>query len=401
MPNHITTKLTFRCEDAGKREALNRDILDIEGRMDFNKFVPMPEQLANTTDGSADEHKAQMEKNFKETGFKSWYDWSNANWGTKWNSYDNTLPYEPVEVFNEQGKGLSDLELATINEDLYNDCIAEGVVAEEIYFDTAWCFPYEVMEKMSEQHPTTEFEFQWADEDTPHNSGKLKLLSGYVTEYSSYRDCNNFASKANAACDAYELKGYPNIEGQVEDEDGEHHDHTVKCEIEQIPCGTIQVRSDKATFRRYNVRQERITPALEFVMPAVGFNSMELGHAIEAYYTALSYSLNPKVRISVPNIAVPHTRELTEISKGVADVMRADLLTVTDLGKEINLDEYYVEGNTLLIAITPISEMVDVAEDMINLADKLSLMTEWQKGKSVLIMMQRDDANYDFPILLT
>lgn len=32
--------------------------------------------------------KQRYADNLKNHGFESWYDWSIANWGTKWNSYD-------------------------------------------------------------------------------------------------------------------------------------------------------------------------------------------------------------------------------------------------------------------------------------------------------------------------
>ncbi|TGT76739.1 MULTISPECIES: hypothetical protein [unclassified Mesorhizobium] len=60
-----------------------------------------------------------------ETGYKSWYDWSIANWGTKWNSYDfEQVSEEPFQFT----------------------------------FDTAWDFPEPVFEALARRYPTLHFE---------------------------------------------------------------------------------------------------------------------------------------------------------------------------------------------------------------------------------------------------
>ena len=54
----------------------------------------MPEELINTVCGSAAEdereaHQAQMEANTAKYGYPTWYEFANAEWGTKWDAtYD-------------------------------------------------------------------------------------------------------------------------------------------------------------------------------------------------------------------------------------------------------------------------------------------------------------------------
>ena len=69
---------------------------------------------------------------YEQYGYLDWYDWSNANWGTKWNACDS-------------------------------DCsnVDEGLVA----FDTAWCMPKPVIEKIFADNPDSEIVFIWRDED--------------------------------------------------------------------------------------------------------------------------------------------------------------------------------------------------------------------------------------------
>lgn len=48
----------------------------------FQKFIPCPKALLDTTDSSANEE--QMKDNEKRYGYRSWYNWKSDKWGTKW-----------------------------------------------------------------------------------------------------------------------------------------------------------------------------------------------------------------------------------------------------------------------------------------------------------------------------
>jgi Ferredoxin-like domain in Api92-like protein len=76
--------------------------------------------------------KAQtMARCIGETGYKSWYDWSIANWGTKWNSYSFAIESENPLI---------------------------------VRFDTAWSFPTPVFQKIAEMFPALKFECVCFDE---------------------------------------------------------------------------------------------------------------------------------------------------------------------------------------------------------------------------------------------
>lgn len=144
MPNHITTAF----EIVGEKEAIEKLIKDtkvtlekdVENQFDFNGIIPMPPELQITSGLSTDigmaaysqdyydknigpkcawwperypnvtdsksllkfltDHKdengneqalkegKQALENIEKHGYKDWYDWSIANWGTKWGAYD-------------------------------------------------------------------------------------------------------------------------------------------------------------------------------------------------------------------------------------------------------------------------------------------------------------------------
>ena len=90
---------------------------------------------------------------YRTHGKIDWYEWSIANWGTKWNSYD-------VERLND----------------------------ETVRFDTAWNHPGPVIVALSKKFPTERIRIRWADEDTAHNSGDETYLNGEIVEGGAHED---------------------------------------------------------------------------------------------------------------------------------------------------------------------------------------------------------------------
>jgi hypothetical protein len=153
MPNHVINILTI--EASNKQEIINA----IRGNevyqcIDFNKIIPMPEELEETTfpvrivteeeynkgNGITQEMKDKLIEKY---GHADWYSWRNANWGTKWNAYDQSS--------DDHG---------------------------QITFNTAWNTPLSVMKKLSEQYPDATFNVRYADEDLGYNCGEYTIQNG-------------------------------------------------------------------------------------------------------------------------------------------------------------------------------------------------------------------------------
>ena len=111
---------------------------DADELVDFNSVLPMPADIFRGPLGAAEEAKY---------GDRNWYDWSLANWGTKWNAID------PVEY----GDGVS--------------------------FQTAWSHPSPVIEELSTMFPDDEIRVAYADEDIGYNLGVYSIKNGEVTDY--------------------------------------------------------------------------------------------------------------------------------------------------------------------------------------------------------------------------
>lgn len=125
MPNHITTQVRIGGTEAKIKKLikdtkikLDGDISEGDNEFDFNGIVKMPQELHDTTSPTtvvatqeeadeknaadrkqAEEHKwsshtdrylsqAEADRRTKEYGALNWYDFAQANWGTKWNAYD-------------------------------------------------------------------------------------------------------------------------------------------------------------------------------------------------------------------------------------------------------------------------------------------------------------------------
>lgn len=108
------------------------------------RFKKFQSNKNNTNISSIQEYKSieeygdHLRKVAEKYGYDNWYDWSCANWGTKWNACE-------------------------ANYDEKN---------EEINFDTAWSIPYPILAKVAEQNPDanldgySEEEQGWFDEYT-------------------------------------------------------------------------------------------------------------------------------------------------------------------------------------------------------------------------------------------
>ena len=82
-------------------------------------------------------------ENIANYGAKTWYEWCNREWGTKWNAYDQ--------------KKIND---------------------NTIEFQTAWAGVPELIEKLSNQFPELTISYMYADEDWGCNVGEYLFENG-------------------------------------------------------------------------------------------------------------------------------------------------------------------------------------------------------------------------------
>jgi hypothetical protein len=145
MPNWITNKLTIEGPNALKVvESLATKTQ--EGQvlpLDFNNILPMPENIYKGNLGT---------KERKEYGKNNWYDWSLANWGTKWNA-----------------------------------CASEAS-GNVITFDTAWSPVIDLIVRLSEKHPENTFKCEYAEEFLGNFTGYVICKNGEMLEDVQHED---------------------------------------------------------------------------------------------------------------------------------------------------------------------------------------------------------------------
>jgi hypothetical protein len=160
MPNWITNRLTINTDgDDSMIEKILSEVRSEDSIFDFNKIVPMPEELRNTTaparivsdeeyakDSSKGITQAMSDELISKYGCNNWYDWAYQHWGTKWNS-------DEVNIYDNQ-----------------------------IEFNTAWNCSEPIFIKLSEMFPNVNFEVEFADEDFGYNVGKFKLFEGIIVD---------------------------------------------------------------------------------------------------------------------------------------------------------------------------------------------------------------------------
>lgn len=197
MPNWVRTRLTFNGEQ--NRVAEIKELVKTTGKnaqgkytneFDFNKVIPMPEELNIPSSSSGDlgmrylllnakhpiswteddrsfmEHMEKVKEenpdrfnadielgkkylsNISKYGYNDWYEWSYNNWGTKWNA--------------------SEVEWVSDN------CVE---------FETAWSFCHPIVKKLSEMFPTLIIKAEWSDEDAGSNTGSIEICNKvYISE---------------------------------------------------------------------------------------------------------------------------------------------------------------------------------------------------------------------------
>lgn len=178
MPNYIANKLVIKDHVVEVLNFLKNDTKAV----DFNKIIPMPSSLDildssfgddgmrlllakadplfvtnvaiddlqqklikwNKYDQSIDLGKQYL-INIATTGYKTWYDWRCANWGTKWNALDSVA------------------------------------IDNYVTFNTAWSGVVKLMEKLSTYFLDVTFDYSYADEDTGYNCGFGTILNGVAS----------------------------------------------------------------------------------------------------------------------------------------------------------------------------------------------------------------------------
>ena len=147
MPNYCENQLHFDCSKEEFENIIRPMLsgLDQNGEqqaLTFNTLVPMPDDIYRGDLGPEER---------RQYGQRNWFDWCNANWGTKWDAWDARVEWE---------------------------CVA---------FTTAWDTPwpwYEALAKKLDEHGITAHADYFVEGGFPGSLGGIDLEDGvcYNTE---------------------------------------------------------------------------------------------------------------------------------------------------------------------------------------------------------------------------
>lgn len=150
MPNWAENQLIIS-GDTESIQALRAFIAGTNNRgehlpFDFNKVIPIPEELDLTTSPNNINAQAMMDK----YGYADWYDFKCTRWGTKWN--------------------LSEVEVIETDDNVL-----------EMRFDTAWSPPEGIILQLSILFPELHFELWSCDPACDWGFHMVCDLGGLIT----------------------------------------------------------------------------------------------------------------------------------------------------------------------------------------------------------------------------
>lgn len=226
MPNHVTNIVEIK----GDTDTLQACLLAIKNDdprpdysriIDFEKILPMPELLSHIGSGRVDIDGQSYDewyfdpdpdneyltinrvltgpeyRELQKYPERNWYDWSCANWGTKWNAYDQSITEETT------GK------------------VASGVTLQ---FDTAWASPEPIITTLAKMFPTLSFKLTYADEDLGYNVGEVVYSMGYKVQESYPEGGSNPAYEIALRVKPYAKDYIKMIDGEYQYVDEDEYD---------------------------------------------------------------------------------------------------------------------------------------------------------------------------------
>lgn len=189
MPNWCGNVVIIQGESDEVQQLLN-SVEDGNTAFSLDKIIAMPEALRGNSAPERDDDTAST--NLKLYGAKDWYDWSNLNWGTKWN-VDAKIVYDNGE-----------------NNPLIN---SKRVV--RIEFESAWAPPLPVYEVLAARWPNTNI-YAAYDEPGADFSGYVMYTQGRAVKEENFSSPSNRLNYINPPSEEDVFMWFPDEEDYEE-----------------------------------------------------------------------------------------------------------------------------------------------------------------------------------------
>lgn len=169
MPNWCSNVLIIQGEAEEVQQLLDA-VEDNGTAFSLDKVITMPDALRGESAPERDEDKAST--NLKLYGAKDWYDWSNLNWGTKWNVQ------------------------AKITEDTGHGVLLNKSRCVRIEFESAWAPPMPVYEVLAARWPNTNIYVAY-DEPGADFAGYVMYAKGKAVKEDNFDSPSNYMNYIN------------------------------------------------------------------------------------------------------------------------------------------------------------------------------------------------------------
>ena len=177
MPNHVRNLVSFEAQTEERAREDMAFLFSPSGTVDFNNVIARPEIL----DKTSCPNRVNPEECVAQTGYSDWYSWSLGTWGTKWNAYDNIVPWPVrryVRLYNSRGMNRSSAYKYRVDKKWFKRHVKKNGYPKEVGFDTAWCIPDGVYLALSMLFPDVIVKVRYADEDVGCNCGIIHIMDG-------------------------------------------------------------------------------------------------------------------------------------------------------------------------------------------------------------------------------
>ena len=148
MPNWCQNYLSVSITDQTTIDNLN-DFISFnesdESKLDFNKLIPIPEEIRNTNSPNNSETKQELIDKY---GVDNWYEWCVQNWGTKWNAKSDMI-------------------------------VEKNDTSIKYMFDTAWAPPIPWIMKLIDKYPNFDINLEY-EEPMMNFGGKIEFNNGEI-----------------------------------------------------------------------------------------------------------------------------------------------------------------------------------------------------------------------------
>jgi hypothetical protein len=324
MPNHVTNIIHI---DDNPREVFEFIKCENEpiGSFDFNKLIPMPEELniessstqsqglaiAKYRNGDSEDINKMLEyewvkekgittpeelitellsreynsdmielgekayNNIIKYGHPDWWHWCVENFGTKWNAYE--FVYKGDEV------------------------------TDEIEFFTAWSPPIPVIEALSKKFPDRVIKLSWSDEDFGSNVGEITFQNGEIIEHNEPESQSKEAFEMAAEIQGCDLKEW----GYVLSADG--------CSYEYV--------QDEPEISNEKIRVVLVRPMQKPEIVEIGSDLKSMQHTVRGMIEAI-YPYEEQVALVCnmegKNLQLPLNRAIKDEDGEITDIIAGD-----------------------------------------------------------------------------